>query len=61
MNLGGWKKIREVLSADQAILAQAADTGGTVKTPMVTMNEIEVQSDGAQLSRLEIEYTPSVM
>jgi len=33
---------------------------GSVQTPIVTMNEIEVQSDNAHLTKLEIDYTPRV-
>lgn len=56
----GWKAIREVTDASTAILSEAAAGTGTTRTPIVTMNEIEVQGDGLALTRFEVEYTPRI-
>lgn len=58
--LNGWRKIREITNANQAILSENAEADGTITTPVVTMNEIELSGDNVKLSKLEIEYTPRV-
>lgn len=40
--LGGWKCIRQITDKNTAILSEAVESTGTVETPVVTMNEIEV-------------------
>lgn len=58
--LDGWRKISQVTDENTAIISQPAETSGNTVTPIVTMNEIEIQGDNAQLTRFEIEYVPRV-
>ncbi len=58
--LNGWKKISQVTDENTAVISQAAETSGNTVTPIVTMNEIKIQGDNAQLTRFEIEYVPRV-
>ena len=45
--LNGWKKISQINDENTAIISQSMGSSGSVQTPIVTMNEIEVQSDNA--------------
>lgn len=58
--LDGWKKLRQITSADMAILSEPADRDGETDTPIVTMNEIELSGDGFALTRLEIDCVPRI-
>ena len=52
--IGGWKCIRQVTDGNNAILSEAVEITGTIQTPIVTMNEIEV-TGGEGLTRFEVE------
>lgn len=56
----GWVKISEVLDADHAIIARKASATGTVTTPILTMNELELVSTDAALTSISIDYTSYV-
>lgn len=58
--LGGWKKIRLVSSENRAVISEIMAEGGSVETPVVTMNEIEVSGENLSLTTFEIDYTPRV-
>lgn len=58
--LDGWKSIRLVHNENRAVISESMSESGTVETPVVTMNEIEISGDGLDLTRLEIDYTPRV-
>lgn len=58
--LGGWKKIRLVSSVNRAVISEIMAEGGSVETPVVTMNEIEVSGENLSLTTFEIDYTPRV-
>lgn len=51
----GWVKISEVINASHAILSRKATVTGSVSTPIVTMNEIRLESDDAVLTHLSIQ------
>lgn len=58
--MDGWKKIVQVTDTSEAILSQAPSTSGETDTPIVTMNEIELQGDDVQLTRFEIAYVARI-
>ena len=58
--LGGWKKIRLVNSGNRAVISEIMAGSGSVETPVVTMNEIEVSGENLSLTTFEIDYTPRV-
>lgn len=58
--LNGWKRIRQVTDSNTLILSQAMNASGSVETPIVTMNEIELQGENAVLTHFEIDYVPRV-
>lgn len=58
--LGEWIKIIHVNDADSALLSKQMAASGTLSTPIVTINEIEVDASTATLTRFEMLYTPCV-
>ncbi len=58
--LNGWRKISQVTDANTVVISQPAAASGNTVTPIVTMNEIEIQGDNAQLTQFEMEYVPRV-
>lgn len=58
--LGGWKKIRLVSSGNRAVISEIMAGSGSVETPVVTMNEIEVSGENLSLTKFDIKYTPRV-
>lgn len=58
--LGEWIKIIHVNDTDSALLSKQMAASGTLSTPIVTMNEIEVDAPTAALTRFEMLYTPCV-
>ena len=58
--LDGWKRISLVYSENRAVISGSMAETGSVETPVVTMNEIEISGDSLALTKLEIEYTPRV-
>lgn len=57
---GGWYRIIYVRDNKNAVVNQFLTDSGKDETMIVTMNEIIVEGDGAELTKLEIEYTPLV-
>ena len=58
--LNGWKRIRQVTDSNTLIISQDMNASGSAETPIVTMNEIELQGESAVLTRFEIDYVPRV-
>lgn len=58
--LNEWLKIIHVTDANTALIAKQMSTAGNQRTPIVTMNEIEVDASTAALTRFEMLYTPCV-
>lgn len=58
--LNEWLKIIHVTDANTALIAKQMSTAGNQRTPIVTMNEIEVDASTAALTRFEMLYTPRV-
>lgn len=56
---GEWIRIISV-SGRQAVISKPMDVTGSEYTMVATMNEISVEADGAELTKLEIQYIPKV-
>jgi len=56
----GWVKIADVTDATHATLSRNATVTGTVTTPIITMNEIELIGTDAALTGISIDYTSYV-
>ncbi len=58
--IDGWKRIAQVTDENTATIVPAAEYSGSTVTPIVTMNELEMQGENAALTHFEIEYVPRV-
>lgn len=58
--LNEWLKIIHVTDASTALIAKQMSVAGNQHTPVVTMNEIEVDASTAALTLFELLYTPRV-
>lgn len=58
--LGEWIKIIHVQDAEHALIAKQMQADGNAKTPIVTMNEIDMDASTAALTSFEMSYTPCV-
>lgn len=55
---GSWYRIIAVTNASTAVLNASMSKSGAESTIIATMNEITITADGANITTLEIDYTP---